>query len=63
MVPDDSSPVILVLALNEMKNQLLTLPNKSIALEQLSATYKLDKNGIPLTNFKCVFISWHTQGK
>ena len=37
VVPAGSSPVILVLALNEMKNQLLTFPNKSITLEQLSA--------------------------
>ena len=37
VVPADSSPVILVLASNELKNQLLTFPNKSITLEQLSA--------------------------
>ena len=35
MVPAGPSPVILVLALNEMKNQLL-IPNKSITLEELS---------------------------
>ena len=37
VVPAGSSPVILVLALNEMKNRLLTFSNKSITLEQLSA--------------------------
>ena len=37
VVPAGSSPVILVFALNGMKNQLLTFLNKSITLEQLSA--------------------------